>query len=138
MADDAAAQPKTGNVHMSVSVLWVYRILTLICASLLIIIAVKNFIDLPTNIRDWFVNIYYILLAVIAILGECNIKWMHGKIGILESIIGRGIFLIFLGTIALEVSKALQLALSIVIMVIGVLYLSLGCHGRCKARKANA
>ena len=73
------------------------------------------------------ISLYMVILAFLAMLAECRASWVGRKFGFLASRGGRGIYMLFIGSLAVAegvnfwYTQHLTFASGIVYMVLGVL-----------------
>jgi len=86
---------------------------------LVIAAAIVNFITLTLDVRIVILSIHYIILGLVIILSDFGLQYVQRNFRLLKFMTGKGLYLIFLGTIMFDSRISFQLLASIVVMMTG-------------------
>lgn len=91
-------------------------------------------IDSPVQ---FFLAIYYILFGVLLITSEMPIAWTTRHFSFLAYYIGRGVFMLFVGSLIFNTGVWWYILIACIIFLLAIIYiiLGIGCRGRIKAVK---
>lgn len=110
----------------------ILKILIVVCGICLIGIALHKFVAFDIgNPVDFFLAIYYILFGVLLMLCEMPFNWIIKHFSFLGYYIGRGIFLLFLGTLIFDVRIWWYIMIACFMFLTAVIYILIGTT--CKA-----
>lgn len=111
----------------------ILKILIVICGICLIGIAIHRFATFDIeNPVHFFLAIYYILFGVLLVLCEMPINWILKHFSFLGYYLGRGIFLLFLGTLIFDLRIWWYIMIACFMFLTAVIYILLGiaCKGK--------
>lgn len=111
----------------------ILKILVCLCGLGLIGIAIHRFATFEIeNPVHFFLAIYYILFGALLVLCEMPINWILRHFSFLGYYIGRGIFLLFLGTLIFDIRFWWYVMIACFMFLTAVIYILLGvaCKGK--------
>ena len=107
----------------------VVKVLNLLCALLMLVDIVFRFTAFKTQSDPFFflLTFYMFGFAALLIVAELNIKRILVYVEFLNGRIGKGIYILFVGLLVFDESRKVDMAVSIVIVLVGFFNILVGC-----------